>query len=118
MNKVLVVDDDTEILSLVEVILAMHHFEVETISEWQKIDNRILYFKPDLILLDVSLGNADGREICKKIKESKETQDLPVILFSANLGMEKDIEKCKAQDFIAKPFELSHLVNTIKSHLN
>jgi len=118
MNKVLVVDDDKEILSLVEVILGMHNFEVETVSNWEKIDNCIIRFKPDLILLDISLGGADGRDICRKLKQTKETEDLPVILFSANTSMENDIQACHAQDFIAKPFELTHLVNTIRTHLN
>jgi DNA-binding response OmpR family regulator len=115
MNKVLVVDDDAEILSLVEIILGMHKFEVSVISQWEMIDTSIDAFKPDLLLLDVSLGGADGR---KRLKQSKETQDLPVILFSANAIPGNDLADCQAQDFIAKPFELSHLVKTIQTHLN
>lgn len=117
MNKILVVDDDPDILILVKTILTLHNFSVEGILNWEDIDNRLTNLKPDLILLDVSLSGADGRDICKKIKQSKETQHLPVILFSANIGMGKDIENCLAQDFIAKPFEVSHLVKTINSHL-
>jgi DNA-binding response OmpR family regulator len=118
MNKILVVDDDPDILNLVEVILTMHNFRVEGLLKWEDIDNSLIDMKPDLILLDVSLSGADGRDICKKIKQSKETQHLPVILFSANSRMANDFEKCQAQDFIAKPFDLSHLVQTIKSHLS
>jgi DNA-binding response OmpR family regulator len=118
MNKVLVVDDDPEILSLVEIILGMNNFEVSAISQWERIDTSIDDFKPDLLLLDVSLGGADGREICKRLKQSKETETLPVILFSANAILKNDLSDCNAQDFIAKPFELSHLVKTIKTHLN
>ena len=117
MNTVLVVDDDPDILSLVETVLTMHNFNVEGILKWEDIDNSLINLKPDLILLDVSLSGADGRDICKKIKQSKETQHLPVILFSANIRMGDDIENCHAEDFIAKPFELSHLVQTIKLHL-
>lgn len=117
MNTVLVVDDDPDILSLVETVLTMHNFNVEGILKWEDIDNKLINLKPDLILLDVSLSGADGRDICKKIKQSKETQHLPVILFSANIRMGDDIENCHAEDFIAKPFELSHLVQTIKLHL-
>ena len=118
MNKILVVDDDPDILSVVEVILTMHNFRVEGLLKWEDIDNRLIDMKPDLILLDISLSGADGRDICKRIKESKETQHVPVILFSANSMMANEIEKCHAQDFIAKPFDLSHLVKTIKSHLS
>lgn len=118
MNKILVVDDDPDILSLVQLVLTMNDFTVEAISKWENIDNSILNFKPDLILLDVSLGGADGRDICKKIKHTKETEHLPVILFSANEKMGNDIAICEAQDFIAKPFDLSHLIDTIKLYLN
>ena len=118
MNKILVVDDDPDILSVVEVILTMHNFHVEGLLKWEEIDNRLIDMKPDLILLDISLSGADGRDICKRIKESKETQHVPVVLFSANSMMANEIGKCHAQDFIAKPFDLSHLVKTIKSHLS
>lgn len=118
MNKILVVDDDPDILSLVEIILTMHNFNVEGLLKWEDIDNHLIDMKPDLILLDVSLSGADGRDICRKIKQSKDTQHLPVILFSANSRMANDVEKCHAQDFIAKPFDLSHLVQTVKSHLS
>lgn len=118
MNKILVVDDDNDILSLVRLVLTMNDFTVEAISRWECIEASILNFKPDLILLDVSLSGADGRDICKKIRETKETQHLPVILFSANPTVEADIGSCRAADFIAKPFELSHLLKTIKLHLN
>jgi DNA-binding response OmpR family regulator len=117
MNKILVVDDDPDILSLVETILTMDNFSVQAILKWECIDDSINNFKPDLILLDISLSGADGRDICKKIKQSKETQHLPVILFSANTRMENDIENFHAQHFIAKPFELSYLIQTIKFHL-
>ncbi len=118
MNKILVVDDDTDILGLMEIMLHSNNYDVKAISRWQEIDNSIHDFKPDLILLDVSLGGADGREICKGIKMAEETQNLPVILFSANPEMGKFIEECSAQSFISKPFEIKYLLNTIQHFLN
>jgi len=118
MKKILVIDDDLDILSLVKMILGMNNFDVDAISRWQEINNRMHDFKPDLVLLDVSLGDADGRDICKQMRTATETADVPVILFSANAEMGKCILDCHAQAFIPKPFELSYLVNTIKNHLN
>lgn len=117
MDKILVVDDDVDILTLVKMTLSMHGFDVEILSRWEKIDYAIQDFVPDLILLDVSLGGADGREVCRRIKTTKETQHIPVILFSANFEMEKSIDNCHAQAFIAKPYELTHFLNTIKANL-
>ena len=118
MNKILVVDDDLDILTLVQIMLSMNNFKVEGISRWEDINNRITDFKPDLVLLDVSLAGADGRDICKKLRQTKETQDIPVILFSANAHMGNYVEESLAQAFISKPFELSHLIETIRIHLN
>jgi DNA-binding response OmpR family regulator len=118
MKKILVVDDDVDILSLVQMTLAMYDFAVEAISRWEDIDNSIVNFDPDLILLDVSLVGADGRDICKRIKQSEETQHIPVILFSANAEFGNNIQACQAEAFIAKPYELSHLLQTIRFYLN
>jgi DNA-binding response OmpR family regulator len=117
MHKILVVDDDIDILTLVKMTLTMNGFEVSVLSRWEGINNTIENFKPDLILLDVSLGGADGREICKNLKAEKQTQHIPIILFSANIEMEKSIDKCNAQAFISKPYELKYFLNTIRSNI-
>jgi DNA-binding response OmpR family regulator len=114
MDKVLVVDDDIDILTLVKMSLKLNGFEVETISRWEQVSKGIENFSPDLVLLDVSLGGADGREICKKIKSTKETEHIPVILFSANAEMGRSVDDCGAQAFVAKPYELSHMLKTIR----
>lgn len=95
-----------------------HDFQVEAISRWESIADRLQSFASDLILLDITLVGVDGRQICKKLKQSENTAHIPVILFSANSEMGNCYREYKAEDFIAKPFEMSHLVNTIKGHLN
>jgi DNA-binding response OmpR family regulator len=117
MHKILVVDDDIDILTLVKMTLTMNGFAVSVLSRWEGINNAIENFKPDLILLDVSLGGADGREICKNLKAEKETQHIPVILFSANIEMEKSIDNCNAQAFISKPYDLNYFLKTIRSNI-
>ena len=117
MKKILVVDDDTDMLNLVDILLTHHHFVVKTISRWQIISKTIKSFIPDLILMDIDLGGADGGEICKELKRSKETQQLPVILFSA-LMPEDYLTVCDAQGFLSKPFQASNLIKIIKHNLN
>lgn len=117
MNKILILDDDIDILSVVKMLLTMNHYRVHTISDWRNISGEIEDFSPDLLLLDVSLGGADGRDICKKLKNSKETQDIPIVLFSANTNFKTDLRGCKADAFITKPFESSYLIKTIKDHI-
>ena len=117
MNKILVVDDDTDILTVVEILLKMNNFSVQTISKWEEIPNSISNFSPDLILLDVALGGADGRDICKGLKKSDATQHIPVILFSAHYNLVNNIKDCMADGLITKPFETSYLLETIRKNI-
>jgi DNA-binding response OmpR family regulator len=117
MRKVLVVDDDMDILDVVEIILRMHKFAVKAISRWEDIQSSVQAFSPDLILLDVALGNADGRIICKKLKQSIETTHIPVILFSAHYDLVNSIHEFMADGIVTKPFETSYLVETIRKHI-
>jgi len=118
MHRILVVDDDADILTLVKLTLSINGFEVEALSRWENIDSTIGNYNPDLILLDVSLGDADGREICKRLKLSGNTTHIPIILFSANVEMEKSIKDCHAQAFISKPYDLPHLLQVIKANID
>ena len=116
MKRVLVIDDEVSILRVLEIILSSNNYIVEAISKWQYLPYSIQYFKPDLILLDVFLGGADGREICRQLKDSKETANIPIIIFSAQNF--SDLENCKPDAFIAKPFDATFLLETIKNHLS
>ncbi len=117
MHKILIVDDDIDILMLVKMSLTMNNFQVDAVSKWEDIDTRIIAFAPELILLDISLEGADGRVICKNLKAAPQTSHLPVILFSANTELGKTFRNYDAQDFVEKPYQLAHLLQTIRQHL-
>jgi DNA-binding response OmpR family regulator len=118
MSKILIVDDDIDILTLVKLTLTMKGFDVEALSKWEGIDKSIVTFSPDLILLDVSLNGADGREICKRLKSKTDTQHIPIVLFSANVEMEKSLGDCHAEAFVPKPYNLPYLLNTINTNID
>jgi DNA-binding response OmpR family regulator len=118
MRKVLVVDDDKDILEVVELLLTIHNYTVNTIFRAADIFNEIKKFEPDLILLDVNIAGQDGREICKLLRTIKETENIPVILFSAIPGLEQSHLTCGATDFLTKPFDVSELIKKIEKHLN
>ena len=117
MKKILVVDDDVDILNVVQLVLDVNGFEVLATPNWQQINTHIDAFKPDLILLDVSLGTQDGRNICKQLKSNNNTKHIPVILFSANHNIDKSVAECLADNFISKPFDINDLVEGINSQL-
>lgn len=116
MKKILIVDDDIDILTVVQMLLSMNHYSVQAVSKWQDIHNTVKSFSPDLILLDVALSGADGREICKQLKRSDETSHIPVILFSAYYDLANNIKECMANGLVAKPFERSYLLETIRKN--
>jgi len=118
MKRILVVDDNTDILQIVKIILENNGFEVVVTPNGEETLLKTETFHPQLILMDVFLSSGiDGREICKTLKANSETKDIPVILFSAQVKMEDGFKSWGADDFIAKPFEVKELINKIKSHL-
>ncbi len=113
MKKILVLDDDPDIASVVSLILEMHGFECQFITNYKDLDNKVESFKPEILIIDISLGGADGRDLCKQLKENNTTSHIHVILFSANRDASKDYISCKAEAFIPKPFDSKHLLDTI-----
>ena len=118
MAKVLIVDDDKDILEVVALILNIHGYTVETVSRAEETIDKIKKYKPDIILLDINIAGHDGRDICKRLRSFKTTKDIPVILFSAIPELEKEHNGCGATDFLSKPFETSDLIQKIEKHLN
>lgn len=117
-KKILVLDDDLDILVVVQLLFKVKGFNVMAISHWEEIYEKVDSFQPDLILLDVLLSGNDGRDICKVLKKKQDTKHIPVILFSANPAVEKTASEYLANDFVHKPFEVSDLMKTINKHLN
>lgn len=117
MNKVLVLDDDPDILEAVQIALSLSGLKVRTIRYWPALDESILQFDPDLILMDISLGTADGRDLCKRLKTGSKALKIPILLFSANLEARASLPDCLAVGFISKPFDLSTLINKVRENL-
>ncbi|MGN6299075.1 MAG: response regulator [Ginsengibacter sp.] len=118
MSKILVVDDDIDILSVMEILLSMKGFDVEVTSRGENTLPKIESFKPDLILLDVLISGYDGRAICKQLKSNQATSHIPVIMFSAHPGAAATIKDYGADDFISKPFDVNNLMQKINYQLS
>lgn len=114
-GKILLIDDDENILEAIRIILELEGFEVET-DNGSGVLSKLKLFQPNLVLLDVLLGGINGLEICRSIK-SGEQKNTPVILISAHAKLGKNYKKFGAEDFIAKPFEIEELVEKIKGLL-
>lgn len=118
MAKVLVVDDDRDILDMVELLLSTKQYTVQSVFNGDEVTQITKTFLPDVILLDVNLGGHDGRIICKQLKTDLISKHIPVILFSATPGLANTYPECEASDFLAKPFDADELFEKIEKHMN
>lgn len=114
MYKILIVDDDSDVLDTIKLVLEIGGYEVLPLADGKKIFEKIQSFRPDLILLDIVIGQIDGRAICEKIKLDPITQRLPVLMMSG-LYKVKEVFAGKngPDDFLSKPFEMSILIDKI-----
>ena len=118
-KKILVLDDDNDILEIISIMLLESGYEVKTLNCGETVFEEIKEYHPDLILMDVMLAGLDGRSICRNIKENHLTSFLPVILISGT----HDLAKClhlpgAPNDFVAKPFDLDYLLERIEMQLS
>lgn len=117
MSKILIVEDEVSIAELEKDYLELSGFEVEMENEGETGLKRALEEEFDLFILDLMLPGVDGFEICKKIRENKNT---PIIMVSAK---KDDIDKIRglglgADDYITKPFSPSEMVARVKAHMS
>jgi len=119
MKRILAVDDNTDILSVLRYILEDSGYKVDTLSDGHHLFEKIKEHTPDLILLDIMLGDdLDGRELCRDVKDKAETHDIPVILISATHNISDVFNQEGApDDFISKPFDMYVLLNSIERQL-
>jgi len=118
MCKVLVVDDDNDILEVLKLILTMNGLQVEAVSQGGEVYDNVFINRPNVILLDVNLGKYDGRNICNDLKSQEETKDINVIMFSANHNIRESAMENKADDFLEKPFDINQLISRVKRYCN
>lgn len=113
-KKVLVIDDDKAILEVITIILSDIGYEVVTISNGSEVPSAISKHDPSVILLDIWLSGHDGRQIAKQIRSIKK---IPIIIMSAHNDAKKMFEEAGADDFIAKPFDISDLADIVEKNL-
>lgn len=115
-KKILIADDDADILFVLKMMLELKGYKVELASEGDKVI-ALSTNKPDLILLDIWMGNYDGREICRQLKNNPATGNIPIILISASREIEQSAKDAGANDFVAKPFEQNDLLEKIGQYI-
>ena len=116
MSKILIVEDEEAIADLEKDYLELSGFEVEVANDGETGLKKALENDYDLFILDLMLPGVDGFEICRQVRDEKNT---PIIMVSAK---KDDIDKIRglglgADDYITKPFSPSEVVARVKAHM-
>lgn len=117
--RILVVEDEEDLASLVEVNLSLAGYDVVVAPTGEDGLQAIREHDPDAVLLDVMLPGIDGWNVLRTIKEDRSTRDLPIVMLTA-LSEERDLIRGHLQgavEYVTKPFEMKRLLETVESVL-
>lgn len=117
-KKILIVDDDLDILEALQMIFEAEGYETNITTESEKMFSLIASYTPDVVVLDMLLSGQDGRLLCQAVKNNKKTQHVPVIMISAHPEAAKSTIAAGADDFVAKPFDIDELLQKVAKYAN
>jgi len=125
MSKILVIDDDSDFLLAVQMVLKAHDFEMETAMTPEEGINKVLSTEPDLVILDVMMPTGyEGFDVAREIREKHKLIDLPVLMLTSIHSTKKvpyrfapDEDYLPVDVFLDKPIEPEQLINTIQEML-
>ncbi|MEZ5358108.1 MAG: response regulator [Candidatus Zixiibacteriota bacterium] len=117
IRKVLIVDDESNILSMIRRVLITSGMavDIQTASDGNSAWELFLSFKPDILILDVNIENLNGAEILKRIKADQRFRNTVVIMMSGVPDVLRNMEKIGADICLQKPFDIGLLLNAVKS---
>ncbi len=111
-NRILIIDDDVDLLMLLERRLQKEGYRVETAASLPEAEDILRYFKPQLVLLDINVKGDDGRQLCWKLKKQVENP-IKVIIIS---GYDYDTARARlfgADDLLPKPLNTEFLLHKV-----
>lgn len=120
-EKILVVDDDREMVELIQLFLSNAGYETIAAYSGEEALEKTFREKPDLILLDIMMPRIDGWEVLRRIKNDPEAQNIPVAFITArtqNIDKMIGLSVMKAAGYITKPFSKQELLTEVKRILD
>ena len=110
---ILVVDDEEDMLTLMQIKLKAEGFDVEISPNAENILDIVWQHPPDVILLDISIAGVDGGTVCRLLKTNKSTVNIPILMVSGNPNIGSVARTCGADGYIAKPFDIKEVKEKI-----
>ncbi|MFD0793280.1 response regulator transcription factor [Mucilaginibacter litoreus] len=115
VKRILVLDDNQDILDIVHETLTYENFEVKSTGEGNDVMPLVEEFNPNLVILDYRVAGSNGGEICREIKAHPKFGNVPVIIFSAYVNHASDLFAYGCDAIINKPFDLNELVEKVNN---
>ena len=117
-KNILIIEDNHAILDVITLILQSEAYKVTGLNKSADMMRNIDAFKPDLMILDIMLPDADGRELLSQIRTNQKTANIPVLMISAKYTAENIKHgEYKPNGFLAKPFDIDDLLDKIEGIL-
>lgn len=119
-NKILVIEDDKNLASILTISLAALGHYVTVAGNGEEGIERFISSRPDLVLLDIGLPGMDGFHVCEKLRQTGRYGHVPIIMLTARAQTADKIRglNAGADDYISKPFDIDELLARIRAHLN
>lgn len=117
-KKILIVDDEEDMISMMETRLSANGFEVISASDGLKALAKVKKEKPDMIISDVLMPNMDGFAFCKELKKDPSMAQIPVLILTARGKMVDTFHVMGIDDFLVKPFEANQLLERVNQALH
>ena len=119
MKKILIVDDEADILEILKFVLESQGYECITASDGEEGLNLAREVKLDLIILDVMMPKINGYKISRLLKYDNKYKNIPILMITARSQEEDKIigEETGADEYITKPFNVDFVVEKVKSYL-
>lgn len=115
-KRIFIFDDNSDILELCTIILEENGYEVKTSKTSNDISAQVSEFMPDLIFMDNWLPDVGGIEATQELKTNDQLKHIPVIYFSANSDVRNLSAQAGADDYLAKPFDISALEKIVQRY--
>ena len=116
-KKIMICDDDRGILEMLELFLDLEGFDVVCEINSTNLTKQLVLHKPDLLLLDLWMPIISGDQLIKIIRSTSEIKETPIIVLSASVDGSEIAAGLGANDFIAKPFDLTDITDKINTIL-
>ncbi len=117
-KRILIVDDDLDLLMLLDRRLQKEGYEIETAASLPEAEEIIATFSPHLLLLDVNVNGEDGRQLCWRLKKSEIYKEIKVLIMSGYDFSTSRATLFGADNLLPKPLHTDILVHVVEAHLN